>query len=78
MCLPPTGLNVEQFLGSRDAIVAGWGSTESALTSNILQIAKIPFANKTICEPNYSGQLVEEQVSGREAEGPGVCYCSGT
>lgn len=62
VCLPPTGLNVEQFLGSRDAIVAGWGSTESAVTSNILQIAKIPFANKTICEPNYSGQLVEEQV----------------
>lgn len=78
VCLPSTGLNVEEFLGSRDAVVAGWGSTEVAISSDILQAAKIPFANKTVCEPHYRGQLVDEQVSRRGHEDLGVCYCSWT
>ncbi|KAG0720645.1 Phenoloxidase-activating factor 1 [Chionoecetes opilio] len=62
VCLPAAGLDVESFLGSRDAVVAGWGATENTDTSDILQVAKIPFANKTSCEPHYPGELVEEQV----------------
>ncbi|KAK8386366.1 hypothetical protein O3P69_010793 [Scylla paramamosain] len=62
VCLPPAGLDVQSFLGARDGVVAGWGATENTSSSDILQAAKIPFANKTVCEPFYRGQLVDEQV----------------
>lgn len=62
ICVPPAGLNVPDFLGPRDATVAGWGATETKPSSDILQVADIPFANKTICETFYPRQLVEEQV----------------
>ena len=58
------GMDVQAFLGERDAIVAGWGATEDALSSDILQAARLPFAEKATCEPHYPGQLVDEQVSG--------------
>lgn len=62
--MPPAGLDVAAFLGPRDAIVAGWGATEIRSSSDILQVADVPFANKTICETFYPRQLVEEQVGG--------------
>ncbi|KAG0710640.1 Phenoloxidase-activating factor 3 [Chionoecetes opilio] len=62
VCLPAAGLDVESFVGSRDVVVAGWGATENTGSSDILQAAKLPFANKTSCEPHYPGELVEEQV----------------
>lgn len=67
--MPPAGLNVPDFLGPRDATVAGWGATETSGSSDILQVADIPFANKTICETFYRGQLVEEQVGGGDVMG---------
>nr|AFA42362.1 clip domain serine proteinase [Portunus trituberculatus] len=62
VCLPAAGLDVKSFLGARDAVVAGWGATETTSTSDVLQAAKVPFAEKSTCEPFYRNQLVDEQV----------------
>lgn len=63
MCLPPASLDVEEFLESRDAVVAGWGLTEQNKRAKILQRAPVPYANKEQCEQVYSMALTDGQVS---------------
>ncbi|KAK8386058.1 hypothetical protein O3P69_010645 [Scylla paramamosain] len=63
VCLPPADLNIEEFLRSRDAIVAGWGATEERSYSRTLQVTNIPFASKSKCKILYPFlPLLEEQV----------------
>ncbi|XP_045136646.1 phenoloxidase-activating factor 1-like [Portunus trituberculatus] len=62
LCLPPVGVDIPTFLDGRDAIVAGWGITESGKSSDILKAAKIPFVEHSVCTRTYPGQLVQEQV----------------
>ncbi|MPC19144.1 Serine protease easter [Portunus trituberculatus] len=63
LCLPPVGVDIPTFLDGRDAIVAGWGITESGKSSDILKAAKIPFVEHSVCTRTYPGQLVQEQFS---------------
>uniref|UniRef100_A0A0N7ZB48 Peptidase S1 domain-containing protein n=1 Tax=Scylla olivacea TaxID=85551 RepID=A0A0N7ZB48_SCYOL len=62
VCLPQTGLDVGKFLGSRDAVVAGWGATENVTQSKILQRAPIPYNSNKKCEKVYFMSLAESQL----------------
>ncbi|XP_045137043.1 serine protease grass-like [Portunus trituberculatus] len=62
VCLPQSDLDVSEFLGYRDAVVAGWGSTENTLQSKILQRAPIPYQKRAACEVEYLSYLGEGQL----------------
>lgn len=62
VCLPPADLDVEKFLGQREAVVAGWGTTEKISQSQILQRAPLPYADKKTCEKLYSMPLLDSQI----------------
>lgn len=48
ICLPQKN---QQFIGN--AVVAGWGSTESEHSSDLLHFVEIPLVDKTSCDYNY-------------------------
>lgn len=64
ICLPPQGLNVGATVGSRNALVAGWGATEDGSPdSPTLQWVGVPFVDLETCKRHYKEELVTEMVS---------------
>lgn len=62
VCLPPQGLSARRVVGDREAVVAGWGTTESGQGSSRLLHVLIPIESNTICNATYSGTMVKEQI----------------
>lgn len=62
VCLPPPGVRTSSIVGSRQAIVAGWGTTENGPNTQILQSVRLPFVSKAECNPHYRNGLIDEQV----------------
>ncbi|XP_042871017.1 phenoloxidase-activating factor 3-like [Penaeus japonicus] len=76
ICLPSAGLDVGSFLADRDAVVIGWGYTETDRNVQALQKVGLPFVDLRTCRSKHSGEaLVDEQVcfGGR----PGQDSCNG-
>ncbi|XP_068244158.1 venom protease-like [Palaemon carinicauda] len=62
ICLPPPGSNVADLVGTRQASVAGWGTTENGPNTQILQHVTLPFVDTATCNPSYNNSLIPEQV----------------
>ncbi|XP_071538001.1 phenoloxidase-activating factor 1-like [Panulirus ornatus] len=65
ICLPPADLDVGSFVGSRQAVVAGWGKTQESDQASILQYARLPFVDLETCRTYFATSginLSPEQV----------------
>ncbi|XP_068244025.1 CLIP domain-containing serine protease B4-like [Palaemon carinicauda] len=62
ICLPPHGMNLQRLVGDREAVVAGWGTTESGQGSSRLLHVLLPPETVDFCNHTYGGKMVKGQV----------------
>lgn len=62
ICLPPQGMNVQRLVGDREAVVAGWGTTEGGQGSSRLLHVLLPLESIGFCNSTYGGKMVKGQV----------------
>ncbi|XP_071546140.1 CLIP domain-containing serine protease HP8-like [Panulirus ornatus] len=62
VCLPPQGQEPRSVLDQRQAVVAGWGTTENGTTSDKMLHVTLPMVDRATCNATYQGILVDEQI----------------
>ncbi|XP_071546216.1 melanization protease 1-like [Panulirus ornatus] len=73
VCLPPQDLDPGTIINERQAVVAGWGTTENGTTSDRMLHVSLPMADRGMCNATYGGILVNEQVCFGGREGQDSC-----